>query len=258
MANILMTGATGLIGSWVRREWGPIRPDDQLVEAGRTDVNLLEPGNFVDLIDHVRPRAVLHLAWTAGSVPDYRHSAENHRWATVTLEAAERCRAIRARFFAFGTVLDDRPPSDAYTRAKRNLRQALEPTIAAGEATWVRPFYVFDAEAGRPTVLAMARAAQQAGATATVRHPHAQHDFVHATDVARGVLAILRGDLNGVIEIGSGRQHTVADLMARSGFDWTAAEEADEEAHDNRAADTSILRATGWTSAETDRYFGDD
>lgn len=252
-----MTGATGLLGTWVRRVWIPAHPGD-LVEATHSEVDLLADQAFVNLIDRVRPATVLHLAWTAGGTSDYRQDPANHRWTTVTLEAAEHCLAIGARFIALGTVLDDGPASDAYSRSKHELRQALEPHLGGGGVVWLRPFYVFDAQEGRPTVLGMARAAQKAGMVPTVRQPLAQHDFVHAEDVARGIVATIREGLEGVIEIGSGRQRTVAQLMRGASFAWTADEQPTDEEHDNRVADISRLRAVGWTTAETDRYFGDE
>jgi nucleoside-diphosphate-sugar epimerase len=254
----LITGATGLVGRWIRRIWELDDSDDILVPCSRSDSDLLAADNFARLIDDVRPATVVHLAWSAGSVPGYRQSVDNDRWAAVTLEASRRCEGIGARLVALGTVLDDRRATDAYTRSKQNLRRALDPGIASGTVTWLRPFYVFDPEAGRPSVLRIAAAAQREGRIVELRDPSARHDFVHAADVARAIITSVRERLQGTIDIGSGRTHTVAQLMTSAGFSWTQMNVPGAVAHDERAADTSILLATGWEPIATDRFFEGD
>ena len=67
---VLVTGSTGLVGSWTLVHWPVDGP--QVVAMGRADVDLLEPGAAADVVADVRPAAVLHLAWSASGLSGYR------------------------------------------------------------------------------------------------------------------------------------------------------------------------------------------
>lgn len=256
MAVVLITGGTGMIGSRVVELWD--LDHEPVLVGGRPSHDLLEPNRLAADIDRLRPQVVLHLAWSSGSAAGYRQAPENDRWSDVSLEAARACARLGTRFVGLGTVLDDREPHDPYTRAKHRLRTALETFDETLPWTWLRPFYVFDPAGRRPGVLAAARDAADRGASAGLHAPMARHDFVHVDDVARAVHATIAADLRGTTDIGSGRTHTVAELVQAVGLPWHAADEHDAVHHDERVAQTSVLRTAGWTPRETERFFGDD
>lgn len=226
--------------------------------GGRPTQDLLAPGTLADEIHRVRPEVVLHLAWSSGSDPAYRHSPDNDRWVSVSLEAADACVRTGSHLLAIGTVLDDRGPLDAYAEAKQRLRTALEGFDDSLNLTWLRPFYVFDPAGGRPGVLAAAREAAEGGRSTGLRAPHARHDFVHVDDVARAVTTAISAGLRGPVDIGSGRTHTVAQLVQGVGSPWHDEGKDDPRDHDERVAQTSLLRAAGWEPRETERFFADD
>jgi nucleoside-diphosphate-sugar epimerase len=151
------------------------------------------------------------------------------------------------------------PAGDAYATAKQALRRSLAPLIEAGSVTWVRPFYVFDPETRRPAVLAELLAARDEGRPARLREPNARHDFVHVHDVATGMAQVVQQDLQGAVDLGSGRLRTVAQFASATGCDWVQEGAAAEDVvHANRAADISTLRAAGWAPTKTMRFFGDE
>ena len=249
--HVLVTGAGGLIGSAVL-EALPRGLDIAAVRS--TDVDLLEPGTFAQLIRDTRPAVVLHLAWVASSTGDYRTSPHNPRWREVSREAARAAADVGVRFIATGSAVDDQPGADAYTEAKAGLRSDLTDLIGNGQVTWVRPHYVFDPAAPSPAVLRAAREAQQHGESIRLREPYARHDFVHVRDVARGVAAVVEHRLTGVVEIGLGMLTAVHTLVEKFGASWAEADDVTTTAGTDSAADVTPLTRTGWHPSETERF----
>jgi nucleoside-diphosphate-sugar epimerase len=254
-----MTGATGLIGSRVA---DALRASGEIVTTiGRSEVDALEPGALAAHVAALAPDVLLHLAWTAGGTVGYRDSDENACWRAISREVAMQCLGNGTRFIGTGTVLDDpglpADSLDAYARAKRELREDLSEALATDQATWIRPFYVFDPSTGRPELLRAARAAAMAGRAVELTTPDAVHDFVHLSDVVEAILRTISMGLTGVVDIGSGTVHTVADLVSRAGYRWTRADSVEHQRlHEDLVADTRKLSAAGWSPDETRRFFG--
>jgi nucleoside-diphosphate-sugar epimerase len=229
------------------------------VTLTRSEVDLLEPGSASEVVDRLRPEVVLHLAWCASGDPGYRESPDNARWVASTLELAGACRTAGARLCAVGTVVDDQPGPDAYSRAKAELRSRLAPRVETGEVTWLRPHYVFDPSRGRPAVVAEALAARAEDREAVLLSPEARHDFVHVTDAGAALRLAVRERLGGWLDVGSGRCRAVADLVGALGARWAVSpESAPVVQHDGRCADTGILRRHGWRPVATEEFFDDD
>jgi nucleoside-diphosphate-sugar epimerase len=252
----LITGASGLVGSWVLHHWSGTRTTPLAVR--HADVDLLVPGSATDLVARTEPTQVVHLAWSASGRPDYRTTDDNERWVDTTLELVDAARAAGARVWLTGTVVDDEvDATDAYTRAKVRLKESLLPSIEQGAVGWLRPFYVFDEVRRRPAVVDLARAARDRGEAIHLRSPHQAHDFVHASDVGRAVVAAVAHGLTGEVQIGSGRLHTVAELVTRLGADWSADEDpaAPAPTHTDETADITRLIRTGWAPTRTEELF---
>ncbi len=121
---------------------------------------------------------------------------------------------------------------------------------------WLRPYYVFDPVARRPALVADAAAAREAGVPVALRAPDATHDFVHAADVGSAVVTAVRHDLRGVVEIGSGTLHTVAEVVIALGAAWEGGEPAEAVvAHQGRVAESQEVRAAGWRPRSTEEFF---
>lgn len=257
----LITGAHGLLGSWVRCGWSP--EDGELVVIQHATTDLLVPGAPARIMHDVRPARVVHLAWSASGTPGYRTSEANHEWLRATLELVAAADEVGATIWATGTVVDTpadaagTPSRDSYCMAKGELRSRLSERIAAHEIGWLRPFYVFDQSTRRPEVVAAAMAARDQGRPVQLRTPEAAHDFVHAADVGQAILAAVRHDLRGPIDIGTGRIRSVAELVSAFGVTWELAGGAQPAGptHRELAADSTALRATGWLPTTTEELF---
>ena len=257
-ASVLITGAGGLIGSLVLRHWS--NPAFVPLPVRSADTDLLVPGNAARLVDTVRPDNVVHLAWCASGTAGYRHSDDNARWLSASLELHQACRATGAAFWATGTVVDQEDePVDAYAAAKSELRGRLTADVQAGAIGWLRPFYVFDETAGMPSLVAHALEARRSGTPVQLQTPGRTHDFVHAYDVARAVEVAVTHGLTGEVPIGCGSPHRVSDLVDALGVAWLPTADADTStAHAEDVADLTRLRNLGWVPTRTEEFFGHD
>jgi nucleoside-diphosphate-sugar epimerase len=212
----LITGASGLIGSWVGRRW--TAADGELITVDHHTVDLLAHGTPAALVRRIEPARIVHLAWSASGTPGYRQAPDNAAWVRATLELVTAADEAGARMWVTGTAVDaDRDPSDRYATAKRELRAALRESVDRGRLGWFRPFYVFDPAVGRPALVAAATAARESGVPVTLRTPHSKHDFVHAADVGSAIVTAVQHDIRGNVDIGSGTVRTVVDLVVALG-----------------------------------------
>jgi nucleoside-diphosphate-sugar epimerase len=255
---LLVTGSTGLIGSWALAQWPADGP--QPVPVRRDEVDLLVPGAAAELVERLRPRGVLHLAWSASGRSDYRTSPDNDRWVAASLELVDACRRHGSALWLTGTVVDDiEGAADAYTRSKAELRAKVSEAVDAGEIGWLRPAYVFDESRGRPALVAQATSAAARDEPLELSTPDAVHDFVHAEDVGRAVALAVAEGCTGYLPVGSGRLRRVADLVTALGAQWRPGTQArPPTAHAEQAADITWLTRRGWAPTRTREFFSDD
>lgn len=255
-SRILVTGATGLVGTYSLVELREGSDDVIAAREAVPSVDLLAGGSVLKLLNAVRPDAVIHLAWGASGTPNYRTHSDNARWADVTVELADACIKRSIWFVGTGSIaeLDVNPP-DAYGRAKAEVWLHLRPIVDAQIITWLRPHYVFDPLLERPEVMAVIKAAVRHQQLPPLTHPHATHDFVHVKDVGAGVACVVRNRVRGVVPIGSGRLHTVAELARSAGATSVGMVEAKVDG--SGTADTSKLLDLGWSPRWTKEFFSD-
>jgi nucleoside-diphosphate-sugar epimerase len=258
-AKVLITGATGLIGTHVVRQWD--LAEFELILVTRRVDDLLSPGVPTALLRQHRPAVVIHLAWSASGTTEYRSSPDNQRWVSASLELQHECERENVWLIATGTSLDDNlAPLDAYSAAKCELKGQLQPAISNQTMTWVQPFYVIDTTLRRPALVAQSLAARDRGEVMTLRDPEAAHDFVFAADVARAMIDGVRWGLRGELPIGSGRSRRVRDVVEALGVAWVPAEDRalnSADPHNHNAADISRLEDVGWSPVLTNSFFND-
>ena len=256
--RVILTGASGLLGRHVFSHWDEAVGELVVPGTSAPRVDLLRLGAVEELIETVQPAKVIHLAWIASGSADYRTSPENEIWVDRSIALTEICKARGVDLYLTGSAVDSRPGNDLYSSSKAALLEACRADLNAKRLGWIRPFYVFDSEARRPGLLRDALEAKRNGKPLTIRHPQSQHDFVHAGDVASGIVTAVRHRLLGEVEIGSGKLRSVvefAEAVGATAIQDSNTPSAETYSHVERPADIEPLKALGWAPQLTERHF---
>ena len=274
--KILLTGATGFIGSHVARTLvrtshevhAIVRPDDEMwrirdilpslhiVRADLLDATFTLPPVTFD--------ACIHLAWYV-EPGKYLESPQNKEWVETSLRLARVLKDSGCqRFIAAGTCFEyatsDPPqrestptkPSTLYVQSKLKLLHALQ--SVGIEFAWVRFFYQYgpheDSRRLVPVIINSLLNAQEVKLVPGDR----TRDYLYIEDVASAVCAVAQSDVTGPVNIGSGSPTTVRDLALKIGQMLNRPElirigalpySANEPMH--LLADNTKLRGTGWS-----------
>ena len=240
--RVLVTGASGFIGRaatarLVAAARGEVvaasrRPLCERSAPGfsETAVDLLQPGAAADLIAHVRPTHLLHLAWNA-TPGAFWTAADNLDWAAATLvlvraflDAGGR-RAVVAGTCAeydwttgAGRLAEDAAivPATLYGVAKDAARRAV---CAAGAArdvpvAWGRVFWLYGPHEARGRLVADVAFALLRGEPTPVGEGLQRRDFMHVDDAAAAFVAALESDHHGPFNVGTGAAAPVRDIVA--------------------------------------------
>lgn len=274
--RVFVTGANGLIGRAVCRAalakghevLGMCRdPQAKLPDGCRVTHGTMAEIPWREVAAFA-PTALIHLAWIARPGVNFT-SPEND---LLVEQSAALFRGLAERgvgyltgtgtFIEYATspeplVEDVSPlkPLVCYSRAKAATLKLLRETAGDSGVAWSW-FRVFNAygegeDAARMTSSLMRRLA--AGTPVSVRTPGSLRDYIHAEDVAEGMLASLESGLTGITNIGTGDGVRVLDLARQIavtvGADpglVTPQDPPDEDLMPCAIADSSRLRSTGW------------
>lgn len=245
-ATVLITGATGFIGS---------RLTARLVEQGREVWALIRPGSDTGRIRELlpalriisgqlgRPEAwnlgaeekvpplCVHLAWYA-EPGRYLDGIENLELLHDSLKmaqfvAARGCRRLVAAGTSyeydttFGTLAEATPtrPNCLYAAAKLSLFQLLSHLLPRWgmELAWARLFNPYGpGEDSRRLVPSLILALLE-DREAPLTGGEQVRDFLHVDDLAAALAEVAQGNLQGPVNIGSGKPLAVKELAASLG-----------------------------------------
>ena len=244
--KVLLTGATGFIGSHVARllvntdveVYALVRESSDLWRikdiASRlhlVQADLLVADEVEAQLARIRPEICLHLAWYA--VPgEYLTARENIDLLKASLNLASCLAQLGCkRFVGVGTcfeydigsecLAETSPvkPRNLYAASKLALQIVLEQLVdvTGMEAVWVRLFYLYGPYEPKQRLVPSVIRSLLRNEVAKVTSGEQVRDFLHVEDVAAAIWAVAQSELSGVVNIGSGHPVTVRDIVTRIG-----------------------------------------
>lgn len=235
--KVLLTGASGFLGSYALDSLrchgietvmlGRRRAPDSAF-ADFIEADLLATSDFAALIQGSGVTHLLHLAWYAEH-GKYWTSPINFRWVEATTRLVEAfCAAGGQQVVVAGTCAeydwshgycreDSTPlnPATLYGSAKDAARRLAMAVCARHQVpcAWGRVFLPFGTgEASQrliPSLIEVFRGRRPPFGVNAV----AYRDFLHASDVAEGFIALLQRGENGAYNISSGQPVRLADVV---------------------------------------------
>ncbi len=237
--KVLLTGATGFIGSHVARAL--VREGHEVHALVREQSNLgriedltsslgLIKGDLLDSAFVLRPSAFnlgLHLAWHV-EPGNYLHQPQKKDWVAASLRLASALRDGGCRrFVATGTSFEYAPsdlpqressptkPSTAYGQAKLELFEALQSIDI--ELAWLRPFYLYGPDEDRRRLVPVVINSLLRGQETKLVPGERVRDYLHIEDVASAICTVAGSRITGPVNIASGIPVTVREIAVKIG-----------------------------------------
>jgi nucleoside-diphosphate-sugar epimerase len=279
--RVLVTGASGFIGRFsieplAARGFDVHAVSSRPPAAPRGPAtwhqhDLLADGEAVRVIESVRPTHVLHLAWYAAPRAFWT-APENLDWVRASLALMRAFdQAGGERFVGAGSGAEYAPstldcderstplaPSTLYGTCKMAVHRVLE-SFAAGRfsAAWGRIFHLYGPEEEPSRLVPSVIGALVTGQDALCTEGTQVRDFMHVADVGDAFAALVASQVEGAVNVASGRPVRLADLIEEIGGQMNAAERIRLGARPMPAGELPRVTASvarlrdevGWTSA---------
>jgi nucleoside-diphosphate-sugar epimerase len=236
--RVLVTGAAGFIGKEVLGALSKLSPGSEVEIHGLsrhtpTECRREVVWHSIDLLSTdpdkllgtIGASHLLHLAWTTAR-GTYWTSEENLAWLDASVRLLRSFRAAGGRrFVGVGTCSEYAPSAGPYSEASTPLapwsiygacKAALGLISTAFPApgmttAWARLFFLYGQ--GEPADRLVPRLLSAARSRESIRvHTDHTRDYLHVSDVATGLIALLLSDMAGPVNVASGLGVTVGDL----------------------------------------------
>lgn len=231
MSRVLVTGATGFIGSQTLE---PLRElGFEVIAAGSREADLLEPGGAEALVASSRPSHLLHMAWYAEH-GRFWDSYENLRWVEASsrlLRAFAQSGGARAVIAGSCAEYDwsgegrlregvtPIAPATLYGAAKHSLHVLADAFCArAGiRLAWGRAFFLYGPGEHPGRLVASLSRALVRGEPARCTSGEQVRDFLHVEEAGRAFAALTASDIDGAVNVGSGRPVAIREIASTLG-----------------------------------------
>lgn len=241
MKKVLVTGASGFIGrhcvSLLAQAGYEVhglsrrKPDSaELKKISWHEADLLVPGSPSELISRIKPDCLLHLAWCT-SPGKFWEAPENKDWVeasrallTAFTEHGGRRAVIAGTCAEYdwtkGECRENSTPlrpASLYGSAKKELHNILE-SLNGVNFAWAHIFYVYGPGEDPSRLVAYVTRSLLQNQPAVCSDPHHVRDFLYVEDVASSLVALLSSSVQGAVNIGSGEQVSIGDLLNKIGY----------------------------------------
>lgn len=244
MKTLWLTGGTGFVGRQVLASLARCDDFDRVLVTSKSGqrvactpsisyhaLDLLDQAAVFNFIDEHRPDYLLHLAWEV-THGHFWTAADNLNWTAATLILSRRFwEAGGTRMVGVGTCAEyswppERPlseknspeqPTTLYGTAKLATKNVLEAYATQNDVSfaWARLFFLFGPGEPQRRLVADTMISLLEERPLLCSDGKQLRDFMAVADVADALLAVLRSDVTGVVNIGSREPLTIEDLVRR-------------------------------------------
>ena len=238
MKRVLVTGATGFVGRHalaplVQRGYEVHAVSSRKAPAPLAGVrwhhaDLLEGAQAERVVAEAGASHLLHFAWYAEPGKFWR-SGENYRWLDASRALLRGFRAQGGtRAVVAGTCAEYHwsealcsesdtalRPATPYGQCKNALREFLA-EMASGDAfsmAWGRIFFLYGPGEHPARLVSSVIESLLRGEAARCTHGNQVRDFLHVEDVAGAFVALLDSDVEGAVNIASGRPVALREVV---------------------------------------------
>lgn len=248
-ALIALSGASGLLGRTIVENLTSEIGIVHKVSTSRIDID--EITNQIKYAADSGAKYFLHLGWPASSsIEDYRLSSRNFDALVKTLEIKRACIQFGISFIGVGSTVDRFPiANNIYSLTKYVARQIFLEDILEHKITWLRPFYIFNHKSWPQFIY-------KAGGDNIIIENNTPRDYIHITDVIRGIESVIREGICGEVDLGSQVLRKPSDLCSVLGKTFSVIQELNQaNKAEFQAADNNEKLAKVWHASETANFF---
>jgi len=238
MKRVLVTGASGFVGyqclvPLVAKGYevhavarSQHRGDSSGIHWHEAD--LLDARQARQLVSGIRPSHLLHAAWYLEPGVFY-HSPKNFDWVQASVRLlqtfrefdGQRCVMVGTGYeydLDYGYCVEGLTPcrpSTIYGRCKdatRRLLEAYSDTVHLN-AAWARIFFLYGPREYPSRLVASIAKALLQGEPAPCSSGEQIRDYLHVQDAAEALVAILDGDVEGPVNVGTGQPITIREIV---------------------------------------------
>jgi nucleoside-diphosphate-sugar epimerase len=238
--RVLLTGASGFVGRAAMEALVRHGAEVHAVSRRRPETetpHIWHPADLLDrhsaknVVEEIRPEAVLHLAWVVEH-GTFWTSPLNRDWTEASIALARyAAEAGTKRFVGCGTCYEyDWPskgdcsefltplkPSTLYSEAKNTTRKSIEALAkeTGMSFAWARLFFIYGPGEGENRLVPSLARALNAGDPARCSTGQAVRDFMDVRDAGEALAALTVSRATGGFNIASGEGTAVADIARK-------------------------------------------